>query len=838
MYKLLLLFLIIIFTLSSQELLHQSGEQVNKQIKSPSEFLGYELGQQFTAHHEILAYLTYLSKSKAEFTKFNDYGKTYETRPLTTLIISNKENINNLNQIFSLNKELTLNPEKNISVPSIIWLAYGVHGNESSSAEASMLTAFHLLATESQRNTDFLKNAVIVIDPLVNPDGRERYVNWFRSTRGLNPNADMNGREHFEPWPGGRVNHYYFDLNRDWTWASQIETKERLKLYHKIKPHVYIDFHEMYYESTYFFFPPTDPINPLMPKNINDLYRLFAERNSSYFDKQKKTYYTKESFDLFYPGYGDSYPSLIGSLGMTYEQAGHSRGGLIAQRSDETNLTLNERLYNHYTSSIASIETAVNEKEKILTYFKSYFRKSIKESKDEPFKYYIPEIHSASYQEMIDLLKLHDISVYYSKKDQFIKTDKHNSYRLLKGQAIIPVQQNQFTLLKTLFDNELRIPDTAFYDVSSWSLPLSFNVPVYQSKFGIEWAENLQKAEIKYKKTSYAYIFEPKSFQSLRFLNILLNKNLNLMTNLSEFETSGTKVTQSSIIISKLKNLDLDESWLFNLANEYDIEFKTIERGLSDKGIDLGSEKIRTLKKLKLAILSGEEFSANRQGALWFSFDRFIETSPTMIDIKSLSRIQLNKYNTLIIPSSRSLSDVLNENSFTKIKDWVSNGGHLILMERSINYFSDEKTNLLSFKNKKADEKDDKKKTEYVAYTDRSNYYNKQSFPGAILEVKIDQSHPIAVGIHSPFYTLKTSSSSYELSDNTYSDIAVFNSNKSFGFIPEKAKELLNNSKFYSIKHFGSGVISSFNSDPFFRMFQLGGLKLIMNDVFFGKSVH
>ena len=837
MYRISFILFILFTIASSQNLLHNSDESIDQSILSPKDYLGYELGLRFTSHHKILEYLNYLTEKSSGRIKYINYGETYENRPLTTYTISNIENIKNLDQIFKKNIELTKSPEQKSTVPSIVWLAYGVHGNESSSAEAAMLTAYHLIASKGKRNDRFLKNAVIIIDPLVNPDGRERYVNWFRSTRGLNPNNDMNSREHYEASPGGRVNHYYFDLNRDWTWASQIETKERLKLYHTIKPHVYIDFHEMYYESTYFFFPPTNPINPLMPNNINDLYRLFAEGNSKYFDAQNKRYYTKEFFDLFYPGYGDSYPALIGSLGMTYEQAGHGRAGLIAKRSDNTNLTLKERLYNHYTSSIASIETAVDENEKIIRYFKNYFKKSISASKDADYRYFIPEINSSSYKEMVDLLKLHDITVYYSKKDQFIKTDKHRSYKLIAGQAIIPVQQNQYTLIKTLFENELKIPDTAFYDISSWSLPLSFNVPVYKSSFGIEWTRNFAKQKSNYQKSDYAYIFEAKSFESLRFLRKIQEQNLNLSINLAEFEIAGTKIAKSSIIISKLVNKNLDESWLFELANKYSIEFKTINRGLSDKGIDLGSDKIRDLKKLKLAILTGEEFSIYRQGSLWFAFDRFVETSPSLIDVKYLNRIQFSKYNTIIIPSSRSLSQIFTEKNFAKLKNWVQNGGHLILIGQSISFFSAEKTNLLSFKAKKKKDKN-KKKSKYVSYDKRSNYYNKQSFPGAIVQVKIDQSHPISTGIHSPFYTLKTSRQSYELSESVYSDIAVYNSKATFGFIPKDSKVLLDNSKFYSIKKFGSGLISAFNGDPFFRMFQLGSLKLIMNDAFLGKSIH
>ena len=293
----------------------------------PSDFLGYKLGDKFTPHHLVVDYLFHVSQNEPNV-KIIEYGKTYEGRPLMLAFISSVDNMDKLEQIRkdNLTRAGIIKGSTKTKKVGIVWLSYNVHGNEANSTEAAMKT-LHALADKSNINTqEWLKNTVVIIDPSVNPDGRDRYANWYRMTANRWPDADPLGREHMEPWPGGRTNHYYFDLNRDWAWQTQIESQQRIIKYNEWLPHIHVDFHEQGYNSPYFFAPAAKPLHQYITDWQKDFQKTIGLNHAKYFDRNNWLYFTKESFDLLYPSYGDTYPTYNGAIGMTYEQAGHSRG--------------------------------------------------------------------------------------------------------------------------------------------------------------------------------------------------------------------------------------------------------------------------------------------------------------------------------------------------------------------------------------------------------------------------------------------------------------------------------------------------------------------------------
>ncbi|MEN9964480.1 MAG: hypothetical protein RL582_1575, partial [Bacteroidota bacterium] len=339
------------------------GLSVSAQLPvSPDEFLGYPLGTNYTPHHKIVEYFRTLSEYNFSRCKLYEYGKTNEGKPLQLMAISSESNLTNLEEIRKNSLRLTgflKDKPADEKMPAIVWLSYNVHGNEPSSSEVAMKLAYNLLLGTDPKLSAYLKNTVVLIDPCLNPDGRDRYVNWFNGQVGKTADPTPWSSEHDEPWPGGRSNHYYFDLNRDWAWQSQVESKQRMEIYHQWMPSIHVDFHEQYPENPYYFAPAAEPYHKAISEWQRDFQQKVGKNHSRYFDQNGWLYFTKEIFDLFYPAYGDTYPIFSGAVGMTYEQAGHSPGGLSILVKEDT-LSLTDRIAHHYTTSISTIEVVSN----------------------------------------------------------------------------------------------------------------------------------------------------------------------------------------------------------------------------------------------------------------------------------------------------------------------------------------------------------------------------------------------------------------------------------------------------------------------------------------------
>lgn len=340
-------------------------------IPSPEAFFGYELGTVFNRHHQVVEYFKNVSEKNPDRVKLVNYGKTNENRNLYLAFVSTAENIENLEEIRQSNLAQAGQGNTSASSPevAIVWLSYNVHGNEASGTEASMLTLYKLL-TEQQ---DLLKNTVVIIDPCVNPDGRDRYVNWYNQSTNTPYNADPQSREHNEPWASGRPNHYLFDLNRDWAWATQVETQNRLKIYNQWLPHIHVDFHEQGINEPYYFAPAAKPFHEIITPWQREFQTAIGKHNAKYFDENGWYYFTRERFDLFYPSYGDTYPTYMGAIGMTYEQAGNGRAGLGILTREGDILTLKERIAHNTLAGISTVEIASKNTEKLNQEFKAFF---------------------------------------------------------------------------------------------------------------------------------------------------------------------------------------------------------------------------------------------------------------------------------------------------------------------------------------------------------------------------------------------------------------------------------------------------------------------------------
>ena len=375
----------------------------SQQLKTPSEFLGYELGSEFSRHHEVVDYYKYLAEAAPQQVKLIEYGETYERRPLLLAYISSAENMANLENIRK--EHLKALKGESDTNKAIVWLSYNVHGNESVSTEASMKTIHTLLTSKSS----YLENTVVIIDPCINPDGRDRYSNWYNQYKNTPHNVDPNSKEHHEGWWSGRSNHYMFDLNRDWAWLTQKESQQRLKVYNTWMPHVHVDFHEQGVNNPYYFAPAAEPYHEVITKFQRDFQVTIGKNHAKYFDKEGWFYFTKEVFDLFYPSYGDTYPTYNGAIGMTYEQGGSGRAGLGIITNIGDTLTLNDRIAHHYTTGLSTVEVAHKNQEKLNNEFQKFFQ-----SKNYKYKSYALSGNKDNIDKLAKLLANHQIEYGFS----------------------------------------------------------------------------------------------------------------------------------------------------------------------------------------------------------------------------------------------------------------------------------------------------------------------------------------------------------------------------------------------------------------------------------------
>ncbi|TPW10070.1 MAG: peptidase M14 carboxypeptidase A, partial [bacterium] len=389
-------------------------------VPSPDAFLGWPLGQRFTPHARIIDYMTTLTETGPDRCRWESYGRTWEDRPLGYLVISSPANLGRLDAIKSSLAALA-DPEQTSrkdaarlakETPAVVWFSYNVHGNEASTGEAAMAVAYELVGGTGPEILSLLDSLVVILDPCLNPDGRDRYVSWQMQAVGRQPDPTGSTWEHAEPWPGGRYNHYLFDLNRDWAWLSQPESRGRVGAYRQWHPQVHVDFHEMYPNSSYFFFPAAEPIHVQLPQQVRYWADIYGRGNAEAFDRHAWSYFTAESFDLLYPGYGDSWPSLQGATGMTYEQAGHGLAGRAFERPDGTILTLRERLRHHVGASLATLATTRRHREARLIDFHAFFDDAVNRQPDATLAYILPPVaDEGRRQELVELLLAHGIRV-------------------------------------------------------------------------------------------------------------------------------------------------------------------------------------------------------------------------------------------------------------------------------------------------------------------------------------------------------------------------------------------------------------------------------------------
>ena len=814
---------------------------------SPEAFLGYRLGAHFTPHHRVVEYFRAVAAAVPDRVQVEQYGSTYEGRPLVMAYVASPDNLRRLESIRRNNLRLAgVLRDSGVADehgPVIVWLSYNVHGNEPASTEAAMKTLYALV-DPAGAGKGLLEHAVVIIDPCINPDGRDRYVNWYNDVVGAQPNPDPASREHQEPWPRGRSNHYNFDLNRDWAWQTQVETQQRLKKYNSWLPQVHVDYHEQGYNNPYYFAPAAEPYHDVITPWQREFQVTIGKNNARYFDRNGWLYFTKEEFDLFYPSYGDTYPIYNGAIGMTFEQGGIG-AGLAVQMSDGDTLTLGKRIEHHYTTGISTIEMAAANADRLVQEFHRYFVEAVAHPGGD-FKAYI--LRNDTFGDRLERLRgfldrngiKWDLVAAGAYTGVDYETGKTATFRTAPGDIVINANQPKSNLLRVLFERKSHISDSVTYDITAWSAPFAYGIQAYglSSYAGVQAAAAKPAAEAGV--VQFAYAVRWTGMGSIRLLSQLLQKGVKIRYAERPFQSGGVSFDRGTLIITATGNGALgDKLWplVKAAAAETGVSLWPIASGFVEKGPDFGSGLVRYIRRPRVALLTGEQVGSQEAGEVWHLFEQEIGYPITLVNAESMSRVAWKNFDVVILPSGnyRALDE---KNVADQLRGWVQEGGRLIAMERAVEQLSKGEWGIRTKADdgdKKAEEKD-KKEDEYA---DLHRYDNRQreevtgTVPGSIYKVELDNSHPLAFGYPDHYYTLKQDDNVYEfMKDGGWNVGVVRKDGYVSGFTGVKAREKIRDGVIFGVQDLGRGAVVFMADDPLFRSFWENGKLLFCNAVF------
>jgi hypothetical protein len=819
-------------TLVSISLALSLGFSTFSQIKSPEAFLGYPLGSRFNDHHDVVAYFQQLEKNANGGLILDEYGRTNENRPLVVAYISTPDNLKRIEEIKKAHSSL----DKNEGI-AIVWMSYNVHGNESSGTEASMKTAYELIT----QHQDWLKNTLVIMDPCINPDGRDRYVHWYNQVANSTPNPDPSAAEHDEPWPSGRPNHYMFDLNRDWAWLTQVESQQRIHLYNQWLPHVHVDFHEQGINDPYYFAPAAEPYHEVITDWQREFQNGLGRNHAIYFDKQGWFYFTREIFDLLYPSYGDTYPTFNGAVGMTYEQAGNGRAGLAIQTNDGDTLTLSDRIDHHHTTGISTVQYSSSTASKLIQSFNDFVTK-----KNFKYKTYCV---GGNYDNVIALKKLldaHEIKYSFGTGNVSVKGFdyvKNGPGSMIPGMnhLIIHTDQPKGTLVNVLFEPKTKLSDSLTYDITAWSLPYAYGLEAIASETKIQgvkvtplFAPNVSQEE------AYAYITDWNGMNDARFLSDILQHGIRVRFAENPFTLNGQAYTRGTLIITKGDNSPkLFNETLITIANTHQKYLTATKTGMVEKGNDFGSSYVKMIQAPKVAMLFGDATSSLSAGETWHFFENELNYPITQINPYQIDRQQLSQFNVLIAPEGDP-SIFMDESTKSIIQEWISNGGKLIAIGASVSGFTTDQGYALKVKNINKDKEEGAEEVHehpHIQHDAQEREAIKHTITGAIFRCTVDHTHPLAYGYNGDYFTLKLSADGYECMSNASNVVTLPEKPELItGFAGCEALKKQPRTLVLGQENIGNGCIIYMIDNPLFRGFWENGKLFMANALFLSNQ--
>lgn len=815
----------------------------NQAIPTPAQVLGASVGEWHVRHDQLVEYMRLIA-DKSDRVSLIETGRTHENRPLLLLAFSAAANQVKLSEIQTKHLN-TLAAKNKPSDPLVIWMGYGVHGDEPSGSNAALLIAYYLAAGEGEQVERLLANNVVLLDPNLNPDGFSRFAQWANMHKGKNLVSDPHHREHQQAWPSARTNHYWFDLNRDWLLLTHPESKARVAQFHKWRPHVLTDFHEMGTNSSYFFQPGiSSRKNPWTPLKNVELTQALAEFHASALDKQKKLYFTQEGYDDFYYGKGSTYPDAHGSVGILFEQAS-SRGHL--QDSVHGPLRFSDTIQNQVTTSLSTFAGAMANKQALLDYqgeFAQQTKKLIKE--DDLAGYMLTEAKDKTrFNDMLSILGAHKIQ-FWGLNKQFSLGD--TTFDPLHS-VFVPLEQAQYRLIKSLFSERKKFDDNTFYDVSNWNLPLAFNVqykPVEKKlwrKIPTDKSQPKSAAfrPVKLDSTAYAYAFSWQDYKAPQLLQQLLSKNVKVKIAGEAFSAQtvngNISFSAGAVIIPKaLKQPDELLSIIEMQANTLEIRVRSVTSGLTRQGIDIGSRKMLNLEQPKVLLVGGTGTSQYEVGEIWHYLDQRVDMPSTIVDKDKLEGLNLDQYSHIIWASGNYKS--VGEEMLKQIDGWIKQGGVLIGQKSAARWFSEQEWLKATFVSD--DDVELAFEIKGLKYGDKEAYAAKQRIAGAVFNTQLDLSHPLAFGYtrstlpvfrNSNFIMLKPDSPFVTVASYTEAPLLA-------GYTADELQDLIANSAAVIAHNYGEGKVIAFSDNVNFRGYWRGTSRLLSNAIFMSGFIN
>lgn len=814
----------------------------NPEIPTPEDYFNMQMGEWHLSHDQIISYVQEIARVSDRAIIY-EYARSYENRPLVQVVFTSPDNQNKLAELKEKHYQFS-EPGSVVDmaeVPLVVSLTYSVHGNESSGGNASVLTAYYLAAAQGDKMDELLKNTIVLVDPVLNPDGFSRHGTWANMHQNYAANGDGNSRQFQEPWPGGRSNHYWFDMNRDYLLQVNPESRGRVEKFHEWKPNVVTDHHEMGANSSFFFQPGVPSRNnPLTPEKNYELTHAIAKFHAKYLDNIGAFYFSEEEFDDYYFGKGSSYPDINGSIGILFEQAGF-RGRI--RQTDNGMRGLAYGIRNHFTTSLSTLDAASQLHDELLSMQKDFYSEALNLAEQSETNAYV--FGSASdkikTQLFIDLLNRHQIKVYRNEAE--INT---GGQTFESGTSfLVPVKQKQYRLIRSIFDNVSGFADTTFYDVSTWTFTHAYDI----KNASLSTLKNLQipdepvqaetiTGKIIGDSEPIAYVFRWNEFSSAEALYCLQNAGLITKVATDKFSSviNGNKeIFSYGTILIPARNQQMQTEAIKEIvrkvAEKTGIDFYALSSGLTPQGIDLGSNNFENLQKPEVILFVDGSVDSRDAGEIWHLFDQRYHIPLTLVSTDNLRRMDLRGYNTIILAGRFT---EWGDAEAGKLREWANEGGNLIAYKNGTEWAARNKLGNLSFK------KDVEPDTAiYTSYAERDKERNLNYISGAIFETEIDVTHPLCYGYSSKKLAIFKSSTLVANSLNRkYTEPVKFSSTPYLsGWVSEANLERIKNAPLVSVQSIGRGKLISYCDNMNFRGTWLGTSKLFSNSVFFGSII-
>ncbi len=839
---------------------YYDGLAYDRAIKSPSEFLDYELGSRFSRHADVLAYCDYLAQNSDRVT-LRDYGRSHQNRRLVLLTVSSAGHIANLDSILEKNRALS-DPETSDADaqhiiennPAVVWLSYNVHGNEPSPTETALQVAYTIATATNEEVARIREGVVLAIDPCLNPDGRERYVSFIDNNIGRSPNADPNTAEHDEPWPQGRTNHYLFDLNRDWVWLIHPESRSRLHIYREYMPQLHIDYHEQGHENPYFFGEGDTPYNANIPQETKDWIKVYGEHNAEVFDDRGIVFSTKERFDYLYPGYGKVMPVYHGAIGMLCEKGGHSRGGVEIDVHDHYTLTLEDRIRDHFLTSMSYLETTSDKRKDQLERFRRYFVESMSPADDAPKAFFIlPSTPPAVLEKIFDLCDAHGIRVLETTRSATLDVNTYETgeivegFELPAGTWMIRSAQPKGRLALALFERSTHVEDHDTYDITAWCMPVSFGADCFYTNNNaslqtrtLSTFTTSNPAATTITEANPAIAIDSAQHHFPVAMGLATKHGIFCRFADDTFVVDGTRFERGSLIAHRTRNEPSAMSAFLADVAMHGLRAHAASTTMTSEGPVLGADSNGVVDNPRVLLLRGSPMSALSFGQHWHLMDIESPIPHAVVNADRFGSIDLDEYNVLVVPDAFGLGTVMNSSTRDDLKDWVRSGGAIVASGASARWIT---RNILEIESSDDDEddqdKEDDEKNSDLGFDERYDKSVVNRVSGALLRADIDTTHPMTGGVRKWLGVIKRGRSTLDVGENGYV-VARFAQVEELiigGAISEENADKIAGTPFVTHHRLGRGNVVCFAEDITMRGFNHAAMRLLLNAITLGPSL-